>query len=337
MIKLKSTQGFCSELAKRARQGRVLALALALTATTSYIVYTQGSGTPSTLRIKTDANGYLIATSIAQTNPVTTSVFFNTRLKTDSNGYLLIVVTGAIFPTTISCNGSIGTTLSVLMGGNPCSWSATPSITSVSVGDGTGASPAIKITSTGAGFYKDLLWLGDIAYANGNGGRFTIAGQDSTGLSTSARPALVIFPDTTLTRSFQLNANGPSTTNTNHSNIPLSTFISSNSGMTGGLSLGTSDANGIIRFFTAGPGFTNLRWSIDISGNFLGAANAGHISLNTAAGSGGSYIEGWEQSSDPSAPATNSGRLFFKDNGAGKTQACVRFPTGATQCFATEP
>jgi hypothetical protein len=40
---------------------------------------------------------------------------------------------------------------------------------------------------------------------------------------------------------------------------------------------------------------------------------------------------------DPSAPATNSGRLYMRDNGSGKTQLCVIFPTGAVQVIATEP
>ena len=39
----------------------------------------------------------------------------------------------------------------------------------------------------------------------------------------------------------------------------------------------------------------------------------------------------------PSAPASNSGILFFADNGAGKTQLQVRFPTGVIQVLATEP
>jgi hypothetical protein len=50
----------------------------------------------------------------------------------------------------------------------------------------------------------------------------------------------------------------------------------------------------------------------------------------------GSYLEGPEIA-DPAAPATNNGRLYFKDNGAGKTQLVVRFPTGAVQVIATEP
>lgn len=48
------------------------------------------------------------------------------------------------------------------------------------------------------------------------------------------------------------------------------------------------------------------------------------------------YLEGSEIS-DPAAPAANSGRLYFKDNGAGKTQLVCRFASGAVQAIATEP
>ena len=48
------------------------------------------------------------------------------------------------------------------------------------------------------------------------------------------------------------------------------------------------------------------------------------------------FIQGAEVS-DPVAPAANTGRLYFRDNGAGKTQLVVRFPTGAVQVIATEP
>lgn len=40
---------------------------------------------------------------------------------------------------------------------------------------------------------------------------------------------------------------------------------------------------------------------------------------------------------EPSNPGANIGVLFTKDSGAGKTQLCVRFPTGASQVIATEP
>lgn len=56
---------------------------------------------------------------------------------------------------------------------------------------------------------------------------------------------------------------------------------------------------------------------------------AGAIKLTT-------HIEGTEIA-EPAAPAANGFRLFAKDNGAGKTQLCVRFATGATQVIATEP
>ncbi len=40
---------------------------------------------------------------------------------------------------------------------------------------------------------------------------------------------------------------------------------------------------------------------------------------------------------DPAAPAANKARFYVRDNGAGKTQLVVRFPTGAIQVIATEP
>jgi len=38
----------------------------------------------------------------------------------------------------------------------------------------------------------------------------------------------------------------------------------------------------------------------------------------------------------PAAPLANRARLFLKDNGAGKTQLCVRFHTGAVKILAIE-
>ncbi len=40
---------------------------------------------------------------------------------------------------------------------------------------------------------------------------------------------------------------------------------------------------------------------------------------------------------DPAAPVADNARLYVRDNGAGKTQLVVRFPTGAVQVLATEP
>jgi hypothetical protein len=44
-----------------------------------------------------------------------------------------------------------------------------------------------------------------------------------------------------------------------------------------------------------------------------------------------------EMTADPAAPAANKVRIFSRDNGAGKTQICALFPTGAVQVLATEP
>jgi hypothetical protein len=47
------------------------------------------------------------------------------------------------------------------------------------------------------------------------------------------------------------------------------------------------------------------------------------------------FVEIGEMST-PAAPAGNRARLFVRDNGLGKTQLCVRFPTGAVQVLATQ-
>ena len=50
---------------------------------------------------------------------------------------------------------------------------------------------------------------------------------------------------------------------------------------------------------------------------------------------GGGGIEFVERT-DPAAPGANRATLFVRDNGAGKTQLCVRFNTGAVQAMFTQ-
>ena len=45
----------------------------------------------------------------------------------------------------------------------------------------------------------------------------------------------------------------------------------------------------------------------------------------------------YSEITDPDAPDPNNGLLYVRDNGAGKTQLAIRFPTGAIQVVATEP
>ena len=50
--------------------------------------------------------------------------------------------------------------------------------------------------------------------------------------------------------------------------------------------------------------------------------------------------QSWDNGSEVADPANtpaNTAKLFVRDNGSGKTQLCVIFPTGAVQTIATEP
>jgi pectate lyase-like protein len=57
--------------------------------------------------------------------------------------------------------------------------------------------------------------------------------------------------------------------------------------------------------------------------------------LQSSAGAYHEFIE--NGTSDAAAGAANTGRLYVRDNGAGKSQLVVRFNTGAVQVIATEP
>jgi hypothetical protein len=66
----------------------------------------------------------------------------------------------------------------------------------------------------------------------------------------------------------------------------------------------------------------------------------GNASTTTATAQvkiGTRHIEFVELASDPAAPAANAFRFYGKDNGSGKTQACIRFATGAVLVLGTEP
>jgi hypothetical protein len=75
----------------------------------------------------------------------------------------------------------------------------------------------------------------------------------------------------------------------------------------------------LLQTVTAGAFTTKL--TIDASGN---------ITVPSV------YME-FSEMTAPSAGAANSGRLFCRDNGAGKTQLCAIFSSGAIQVIATQP
>lgn len=67
----------------------------------------------------------------------------------------------------------------------------------------------------------------------------------------------------------------------------------------------------------------------------VGRAAAGLVYLSNPNGGGGG-IE-FPEMTAPSAGASDTARLFCRDNGSGKSQLCVIFATGAIQVVATEP
>lgn len=66
-------------------------------------------------------------------------------------------------------------------------------------------------------------------------------------------------------------------------------------------------------------------------GNLTGAIQNRQLASGSELG-----IVEYPETSDPAATA-DQGRVYARDNGAGKTQLCVRFATGAIQILATEP
>lgn len=80
--------------------------------------------------------------------------------------------------------------------------------------------------------------------------------------------------------------------------------------------------------------------ALTIGDGTLSKSTGGRFGLNsglqiTAAGEFVEFLE--NGTTDAAAGATNTARFYCRDNGAGKTQLCVRFNTGAVQVLATEP
>lgn len=96
--------------------------------------------------------------------------------------------------------------------------------------------------------------------------------------------------------------------------------------------VGPSSASGVV-FGSAND--TNLYRSaadtLKTDDNFIA------LSFDVVGANGAGWMQYVEQTSDPAAPSADRAKVFARDNGSGKTQLCVRFPTGAVQVIATEP
>lgn len=122
------------------------------------ILYSQSRGTPSQLRVRTDAANSLLVASASQTLPLSQpTLFTNTRLATDANGNLLVVLSGGGAPTVTNHAYYIGTGTSSVTAIGPC--------TSTQVSHGvTGSDPVC------AQIIEVDLGLTDITTANATSG-----------------------------------------------------------------------------------------------------------------------------------------------------------------------
>jgi hypothetical protein len=85
----------------------------------SNTLYGQSRGTPSTLRVRVDANGYLVVAGGAQTSPITSGTFATRVLKTDASGNLLVVLSGGPITTAIQLPASTGCSDLMIQGISP--------------------------------------------------------------------------------------------------------------------------------------------------------------------------------------------------------------------------
>lgn len=109
--------------------------------------------------------------------------------------------------------------------------------------------------------------------------------------------------------------------------------------------IGSSTSSTLADTVVIGDAATSTASSAVALGKSASATHTNSVALgaNTATNGndqvriGARHMDYTELAADPVAPAANNARVYFKDNGAGKTQMCVRFNTGAVIVLATEP
>lgn len=135
------------------------------------------SGTPSSLIVRVDANGYLVVTAATQTNPITQGVFSSRVLKTDSSGNLQVILAGTITPTyplsipASTCAApSLGESGATTTG---IAFTTAPSILKCITGNTIGTWDAVGLTLTNFTAQRGLTLKGN---------RPTLIWQDTTGV-----------------------------------------------------------------------------------------------------------------------------------------------------------
>lgn len=102
-----------------------------------------------------------------------------------------------------------------------------------------------------------------------------------------------------------------------------------------GIKLGSA---GDTNLYRSGANQLTTDDDLNVNGGVIGvgSGNAVYSATVTLNHSGAGYIDATELAADPAAPAANRGRLYFRDNGAAKTQLVVLFPTGVPIVLATQ-
>lgn len=313
------------------------------------------SGTPSTLVVRTDANNYLLVTSVTQTNPVTQGVFTSRILRTDSSGSLQVVLTGTVTPTypmsipASTCAApSLGESGAATTG---IAFTATPSILMCIAGTAMGTWSNAGLTGSTSATFSIQSGISQNLVINA-------AGAASISLRTNNTEGLVLGQSRQLTHTVATlttdikvldaavtwNAAGVTFTGwklnvTDTASAAASLLMDLQVGAASKFSLTkagllttitatvTSGANLNNIGIGSGHGTMNARFT---------SAGAALVTLADNAGTSGSVLEFLEQTV-PSAGAANTARIYAVDNGSGKTQVCALFSSGAAQCFATQP
>lgn len=96
---------------------------------------------------------------------------------------------------------------------------------------------------------------------------------------------------------------------------------------------GTPDSAGIVT--KAGTQTITGDKTFSGSSSFTGTAGFSNAVTLSSTAKSSSYID-LEEISDPANPPGDTARIYARDNGSGKTQLCVIFPTGSAVVIATE-
>lgn len=205
----------------------------------SAILISQGTGTPNTLRVRTDANGYLLAAGAAQTNPITTSTFANTRLRTDASGNLLVATTAGTwsglqtFPDGIAVTGSMNTATNGI---------AVTSTDGMVLSNNTASTAAIPVQQSPRLRFRSQVWNTTVTAANNTNDWFI-----------ESLPASATTPSGAL--NFRSSLNGAAST------LPLSLLSSGFASFAGSVSISTTGSFQIAsrnRILSAADGLTGI-------------------------------------------------------------------------------